>query len=132
MATTGIGDARPLSDLFADLTREMTALVRSEMALARAELGGKLSRVVRHVGVVAAGGVLALAGVFTLAACLVLVMIEAGMPAWGAALLVGLGLAFVGALVALRALAALRRESLAPTETMETLKEATAWKSQTN
>ena len=125
-------EARPLGDLLSDLTREITALIRNEMALARAEMSANLSRVLRHVGAIAAGGVVALAGVFTLAAFLVLVLNQAGMPAWGAALLVGIALAAVGAMVAIRAVTALRQENLMPTETIESLKETTAWKGQTN
>lgn len=125
-------DARSLGDLFSDLSREIGTLVKNELALARAEMGAKLSRVGRHAGMLALGAVVALAGLFTLAATLVLILVQAGMPAWGAALLVGLGLAAVGALVATNALAALRNEDLTPTETIETLKETTAWKGQTN
>lgn len=125
-------DARSLGDLFSDLTREITTLVRNEMALARAEMSTKLSRAARHAGMLAFGAVIALAGLFTLAACLVLLLVNAGMPAWGAALLVGLGLAAVGALMAMSSLNALRKEDLAPTETIQTLKETTAWKGQTN
>ena len=125
-------DARPLADLFSNLMRDITTLVRSEMALARAEMGAKVSRVGRHVGAIAAGGVLALVGLFTLAAFLVLVLVRAGMPAWASALVVGGVLTAMGAVVAMRALTALRQESLAPTETIDSLKETAAWKSQTN
>ena len=125
-------DARSLGDLFSDLTREITTLVRNELALARVEMSAKISRAARHAGVLAVGAVIALAGVFTLAASLVLVLVRAGMPAWAAALLVGLGLAGIGAALAMRSLAALRAEDLAPTETIQTLKETTAWKGQTS
>jgi hypothetical protein len=54
------------------------------------------------------------------------------MPAWAAALIVGLGLAAVGGMLAMSSLGALRKENLAPTETIQTLKETTAWKGQTN
>ena len=125
-------DARSLGDLFSDLTRELGTLVRNEFALARAEMSAKLSRAGRHAGMLALGAVVALAGLFTLAASLVLILVEAGVPAWGAALLVGLGLAAVGALVASNALTALRTDDLKPTETIQTLRETTAWKGQTN
>ena len=125
-------DARSLGDLFSDLTREMTTLVRNELALARVEMSTKLSRAARHAGMLAVGAVIALAGVFTLAACLVLLLVNAGMPAWGAALLVGLGLAAVGGMMAMSSLNALKQEDLTPTETIQTLKETTAWKGQTN
>jgi O-antigen ligase len=125
-------DARSLGDLFSDLTREIGTLVRNEVALARTEMSLKISRAARHAGMLAFGAVVALAGLFTLAASLVLVLVRAGMPPWAAALVVGIGLAAIGALVATRALAALREEDLTPTETIETLKETTAWKGQTN
>lgn len=125
-------DARSLGDLFSDLTREISTLIRNELALARVEMSAKISRAARHAGVLAIGAVVALAGVFTLAASLVLVLVRAGMPAWAAALLVGLGLAAIGAALATRSLAALRAEDLAPTETIQTLKETTAWKGQTS
>lgn len=125
-------DARSLGDLFGDLSRDIGALIRNELALARAEMSAKLSRAARHAGMLALGAVVALAGLFTLAASLVLVLVRAGMPAWAAALLVGLALAGGGALLATSALKALREEDLTPTETIKTLKETTAWKSQTN
>lgn len=125
-------DARSLGDLFGDLSRDIGTLVRNELALARAEMSAKLSRAARHAGMLALGAVVALAGLFTLAASLVLVLVRAGMPAWAAALLVGLALAGGGALLASGALKALREEDLTPTETIKTLKETTAWKSQTN
>jgi hypothetical protein len=124
-------DARSLADLFSDLTREISTLVRNELALARVEMSTKISRAGRHVGAIAFGGVIALAGVFTLVAAVVLLLVRAGMPAWAAALLVGVGLAAVGAMLASRAVSALRQEDLKPTETIETLKETAAWKRQT-
>ena len=124
-------DARSLGDLFSDLTREIATLVRNELALARVEMSTKLARAARHAGTLALGAVVALAGVFTLAASLVLVLVNAGMPAWGAALLVGFGLAAIGAVLALQSLTALRQEDLTPKETIRTLKETTEWKGQT-
>jgi hypothetical protein len=106
--------------------------MRNELALARTEMSAKLSRAARHAGTMAFGAVVALAGLFTLAASLVLLLVNAGMPAWGAALLVGLGLAAIGGVLAMRSLSALRQEDLTPTETLQTLKETTEWKRQTN
>lgn len=125
-------DARSLGDLFGDLSREITALVRDEIALARVEMSRKLARAGRHAGMLAMASVVALAGLFTFAAALVLVLIEVGVPAWGAASLVGLGLAAAGALVALRALTALREEDLKPAAAIRILKETAAWTRQIN
>jgi hypothetical protein len=125
-------DARSLGDLFSDLSRDIGTLLRHELALARAEMSAKISRAGRHASTLAIGATMALAGLFTLAASLVLLLVRAGMPAWAAALLVGLGLAGAGAAVAVGAIKALRTEDLTPTETIQTLKETTAWKGQTN
>ena len=125
-------DARSLGDLFSDLSRDIGTLVRHELALARAEMSAKLARAGRHAGTVALGATVVLAGLFTLAASLVLLLARAGMPAWGAALIVGLALTGVGAFLAAGAIKALRAEDLTPTETIQTLKETTAWKGQTN
>ena len=124
-------DARSLGDLFSDFTREISTLVRSEVALARAEMSAKLSRAAKHIGTIVVGSVVALAGAFTLTAALVLLLVRAGLAAWAAALLVGIGLAGIGALLASRAVSALRQEDLKPTETIETIKETAAWKRQT-
>jgi hypothetical protein len=122
-------DARSLGDLFSDLSRDIGTLLRHELALARAEMSAKISRAGRHASTLAIGATMAL---FTLAASLVLLLVRAGMPAWAAALLVGLALAGAGAAVAAGAIKALRTEDLTPTETIQTLKETTAWKGQTN
>lgn len=127
-------DARSLGELFSDLTREITTLVRHELTLARVEMSSKVSRATRHVGSIAFGGVIALAGVFTLVACVVLLLVRAGLAPWASALVVGLALAGVGAMLTMGGLKALRQEDLTPTETIETLKElkeTAAWKRQT-
>ena len=124
-------EARSLGELISDLTREISTLVRNEIALARVEMGGKISHAARHLGTVAFGGIIALGGFLTLIAGLVLLLVRAGMPAWAAALLVGLALAGIGGVMASRALTALRAEDLAPTETIKTIKETTAWKGHT-
>lgn len=122
-----MADERSLGELFADLSRDLTSLIRDEIRLARAEVGAKATRVVRHVGMLVAGGVMALMGVVTLVAFVVLGLVAMGVPPWGAALLVGLGLAALGALTAARGLTALREEDLRLTATMETLKETAQW-----
>lgn len=120
-------EGRSLGELFADLSREVGELVRSEIALARAEVGEKTARAMRHVAVLAAAAVLLLAGAFTLIAAAVLVLVRLGMPAWGAALTVGFGLAALGVLAGLRGLTALRTANLAPTVTIQTLKDTARW-----
>ena len=123
-------DARPLGELFSDLTREIASLVRNEIALARVEMGAKLSGAARHAASVALGGVVALAGFLTVTAAVVLMLVRAGLPAWAAALLVGLALAAVGGMMATKGITALREQDFAPTETIRTIKETTEWNGQ--
>ena len=50
MATPRSKEDLSLGELFAELTRELTTLVRQELALATTEMTQKGSRVGRHVG----------------------------------------------------------------------------------
>jgi len=63
---------RSLGELLGDLTREITTLVRQEMALAKAEMSQKAAKVGKDVGFIAAGGLVAYAGLLALVAALIL------------------------------------------------------------
>ena len=119
-------DERSLGELFAELARETSTLVRQEVNLAKTEMSQKASRAGRHVGVMAAGGAVAYAGLLAILAALI-VLLNNVMPLWLPALLVGIVVAVVGYLLVRRALDALRREDFAPRETIETLKEDQRW-----
>jgi len=121
-------DARSIGELFSDLTREVGTLIRSEVTLARTELSDTVARVGRHAAVIVGGAVLACGGVFAMIAGLVMLVIRAGVPGWGAALAVGAAVIAAGALVANSGLSSLRREDLTPRETINTLKETATWK----
>ena len=121
-------DARSIGELFSDLTREVGTLIRSEVTLARTELSDTVARVGRHAAVIVGGAVLACGGVFAMIAGLVMLVIRAGVPGWGAALAVGAAVIAAGALIANSGLSSLRREDLTPRETINTLKETATWK----
>ena len=123
-------DARSLGDLFADLTREIGTLIRAEVTLARTELSDKAARIGRHATVIVGGAVLAMGGLYAVIAALILLVVRAGLSPWASALLVGIGVLAVGGLMASSGLAALRRENLKPTETINTIKETATWKDQ--
>jgi VIT1/CCC1 family predicted Fe2+/Mn2+ transporter len=89
-------EQRSLKELLANLSNDASQLFRQEVALAKAELDEKLSRVKKDVAALAIGGGVLVVGALTLVAAIVLVLAEA-MPAWVAALLVGVALAAVGA-----------------------------------
>jgi fatty acid desaturase len=119
-------DDRTLGELFAELAQETTTLVRHEVNLAKVEMSEKASRAGKYVGFLAAGGAVAYAGLLAVLAAAI-ILLNAVMPLWVAALVVGLVVAVVGYLLVRRGLDALKREDFAPRQTMETLKEDQQW-----
>lgn len=124
------GNDRSLGELFAELTRETSTLVRQEVNLAKTEMTQKASAVGKDIGFLAAGGAVLYAGFLALLAAIILVLTALGLPAWAAALLVGLLVAGIGAYLVQRGLTALRRTNLAPQQTIDTLKEDAEWAKQ--
>ena len=62
----GRDDERSIGELFAELSRETTVLVRKEFELATTEMNAKLKSAGTHAAMVAAGGALAHAGLLVL------------------------------------------------------------------
>ena len=87
----------------------------------------KASRFARHASYIAIGGAVLYAGVLALVAAAVIILEAAGLTWWASALIVGIVVALAGYLFVQRGLSALQRDNLAPTETIETLKENAAW-----
>jgi xanthine/uracil permease len=120
-------DERSLGDLFSELSRETTTLVRQEMQLAKAELTQSATEAARGIGMLVAGGAVAYAGLLFLLLAIVFGLIEAGWDAWLSALVVGLVVVAIGAVLVLRARESLKPANLAPRRTIETLKEDQEW-----
>ena len=118
---------RSLGELFSDLSQQTADLVRQEMRLAKAELSQKLAGVGRHATMIAVAAVLGLAAVMALTAGIVLLLIELGVVPWLAAAITAAILGVVAFMLAQSAIAALRKNSIAPVETMHSLKETTQW-----
>jgi len=120
-------DERSLGELFAELARDTATLVSQEVALARTELTATASRVGKHIGILAVGGLVAYAGLLAIIAAAILLIAANGVPLWVSALVVGLVVAGLGYVLVRRALSALKREDLAPRQTIESLKDDTQW-----
>ena len=120
-------DERSLGDLFSDLSRETTTLVRQEVQLAKAELTQSATEAARGIGMLAAGGAVAYAGLLFLLLAIVFGLIKAGWDAWLSALVVGVVVIAIGAILVLRARESLKPANLAPRRTVETLKEDQEW-----
>lgn len=107
----------PVSSLLSDAINQLTRLVRGEVALAKAEVGQNLRAAALGVGLLVGAVVLALVALNVLAVALVgLIAIWVG-PGW-AALIVGVLILVVAAILAMRGLASLKPENLAPTRTV--------------
>lgn len=121
-------DDRSLGELFAELAREVTALVRQEATLAKTELSEKASTIGVNLASLAAGGAVAYAGFLAILAAIIAFLVEAaGLSWWGAALLVGIVVAIVGGVLVMKGISALKNANLTPRETLESLKEDAQW-----
>jgi hypothetical protein len=121
-------DQRSLGELFADLTRQTTTLIRQEVELAKTEMSAKATSVGRNVAFLAVGGAVAYAGFLALlAAAIIALATVADIEWWFSALIVGLIAATAGGLLIIRGRDALQREDLTPRRTIETLKEDAEW-----
>jgi hypothetical protein len=120
-------DDRSLGELFSDLAREITTLVRQEATLAKAELGEKASRVGTNLASLAAGGAIAYAGLLGILAAIIVLLAEAGLAWWASALLVGVVVAAIGGFLVMKGINSLKEMDLAPRQTLESLKEDAQW-----
>lgn len=120
------GDERSLGELFSDLSRQTSELVRQEVALAKTELSQTAGQVGRNVAFLAIGGAVAYAGLLAILAAIVILIAEV-IPWWLSALLVGIVVAAIGYFLIDRGRDALKRTQLAPEQTIESLKEDREW-----
>jgi len=115
-------DDRSLGDLFAELSRETTTLVRQEIKLASTEMTQKATRAGKDVGFLVAGGAVVYAGVLAILAAIIIGLGQAGLPWWLAALIVGVVVAAIGYVLIRRGLDNLKHEDMAPRQTIDTIK----------
>jgi hypothetical protein len=119
-------DERPLGELFSDLASETSTLFRNEVALAKVELTDKATKVGKNVASLVIGGAVAYAALLAICAAVIL-LLDMAMPAWLAALVVGLIVGCVAWLLISKAVANLRRTELTPQQSVESLKEDAQW-----
>jgi hypothetical protein len=135
MDTGNRTENRSIFGLLRELRDEFATLLRQEVALAKTEVSEKADLAKRNVTYIAIGGVIALSGFLCLLAAasvgLAVGLREGGVSpetaAWLAPLLVGLVVAIVGYILLQKGISTLKRESLAPERTVQSIKEDTAW-----
>ena len=123
-------DDRSLGELFAELSRDTSTLIRKEIELASTEMTRKAKVAGGHMGVVAAGGALAHAGFLVLLASIVIGLAQLGVTPWLSAFIVAVFTIIVGYVLVDRGLSNLRRTSVAPTQALEVMKETATWTTQ--
>jgi len=118
---------RSLGDLFSNLSLQTSDLIRQEMRLAKAELSEKLADAGRHAMMIGVSIAFGLAAVVAAAAAVALLLVNLGVEPWLAALITAALMGLVAYLLAQSGISALRTKSIAPVETIHSLKETTQW-----
>jgi hypothetical protein len=119
------GGERTLGQLVSDASKDLSAIVRSEVELAKAELRSDVMAGVTGAGMFAAAGVFAFLALILLLIAAAFGLVEAGLAPWLAFLIVAVALLVIGAVVAL--IGKLRLGKIGPPErTITTTKETVA------
>jgi len=124
-------DERSIGELFAELSRETSVLVRKEVELATTEMTAKVKTAGTQAAIVATGGALVHAGLLVLLAAIVIALAQVGVAPWLSAFLVAGVVMAAGYVLVKTGMGKMRATSLAPTQTMESLKETATWTTRT-
>ncbi len=124
-------DERPIGSLFSDLARETSALLRTEVQLAKTEIIERANQFAGGLVLLIAGGLMLYAAFLVLlfAAALALGHVFnwwATMP-WLAPLLVAVAAGAIGAALVMKGRGDVRPVNLVPRRTMAAIKEDAAW-----
>ena len=123
---------RSLGEIVGDISRDLSALVRQEIDLAKTEAKQELTKAGKGAGMFGGAGVAGLLTLIFLSLALAY-LLDNWMPAELAALIVGLLWAVVAAVLAARGRKDLKRANPQLPTTQQTLKEDVQWvKEQTN
>lgn len=123
---TATRDEQSLGELFSDLSQQTSTLVKKEIELARHEVTRSVTTLGKDAAMIAVGGVIAYAGA-------IVVLIGLGwlltfwLPVWLAFVLVGAIVVAIGAFLAWRAIQEMKKVSVVPERTVETVKEDVEW-----
>ena len=118
---------KSLGELFADLSAQISALVRQEVQLAKTEITNKAAGLAKGAAFLAVAAFLGVAAFFVLllAAIYALALV---LPGWLSALIVAGVLLIIASIAAVLGLGALKKATPpVPEKTIETLKETPQW-----
>ena len=118
---------RSLGELFGKLSTETSTLIRQEMALARAEMVEKGREAGKGAGLFGGAGVVGLLSAGAITAGLIL-LLDLLMASWLAALIVGVLLGAIAAVLALQGRDRVQKAAPpVPEQTVDTVKEDVEW-----
>ena len=115
-----------IGELFANLANQSRTLVIQEVALAKADLSQKMGQATKGLTYTAIGGAIAYAGFLALVGAAIFGL-ALFMPAWLAALVVGVIVAIVGYILLQMGLNDLKPKDLKPEQTIQSVKETQEW-----
>jgi hypothetical protein len=122
----GTAERKSFGKLLSQLSSDSVALFRDELELARQEMREKVKILETRIALIVIGAMVGQIALMMLGAAAVIKLADS--VGFGAsALIIGMGLALIGGGVALFGLRQLRRTSLKPEKTIQTLKEGKAW-----
>jgi hypothetical protein len=119
---------RSFPALLRQLAEDGNALIQHEIALAKLEIRQSVRTTARNVGLIGTGAMLVVLGMLVLLVFLVIGLgILLGDRYWLSTLIVGIGLAAFGVLIAYSGTKGIGQSRLTPNETIATLQENRAW-----
>ena len=118
---------RSVAELFTDLSQQLSTLFRQEALLARTEVTLRLQAFARDAVVIGIGAALGLAALLATTAAIVLLLVQLNVTPWISAVLTAALLAIVGGILVQTRLSAMRKRTVVPVETVESIKETAQW-----
>jgi|SRR5215831_8606042 len=113
-------------ELLGQLANNSSALVRDEIELAKQEMSEKITRLRSAIIVVTAGAFIGFLGIMALTAAAIVGLAQYVGPG-NAALIIGGALAIIAAITASIGMSRIKRTSLKPRQTIQTLEEDKEW-----
>ena len=114
---------RSLGSIIKDLTADLSALFRSEVALLKHEVKDTVAKLGGGIGMFAGAVFLGLFGLAFLFVTIVLVLVRLGVPAWVSTLIVTVALLATAAILAVLGKKKFAAVQFVPTATIENIKQ---------
>ncbi len=120
------GNHRPLGELFSELSNGLTRLFKDEVELSKAEISKKALHVFKDAAFLIIGLFIGYAALLVLLASAV-VGLATALPLWLSALLIGLAVCGIAFSFITKGISDLKKRSIKPEKTIQTVKEDVKW-----